>query len=296
MENDRLNSDLITRDYFDSLLIAMRHIDSEKADTGIKIFGKKFSMPIATAALSHLGNTTEGGMAKMAKGAAMADALCFSGMGEADELKSMCDTGASVIKIVKPHEKNEKVFAKILEAEEAGCFGVGMDIDHAFSGDGEYDNVMGLPMRPKSLSELISFTESTNLPFVIKGVLSVQDAKKCLEAGAKGIVVSHHHGIMRSAVPPLMVLPEIKKAVGSRMTIFVDCGVESGMDAYKALALGADAVCVGRAIMGPLKEKGAEGVCETLKNMNAELKSVMERTACVKLSKIDDSVIYHRNF
>ena len=296
MGNDRQDSDRITRDYFDSLLIAMRHIDSVLPDTGIKIFGRRFSMPIATAALSHLNNTAEDGMAKMARGAFMADALCFSGMVEADELKAMCDTKASVIKIVKPHEKNEKVFAKILEAEEAGCFAVGMDIDHAFSGSGEYDNVMGLPMRPKSLKELISFTESTNLPFVIKGVLSVQDAKKCMEAGAAGIVVSHHHGIMKSAVPPLMVLPEIKKAVGSRMTIFVDCGIESGTDAYKALALGADAVCVGRAIMGPLKENGAEGVCEKLKSMNAELKSVMARTAASKLCKIDSSVIYHRNF
>ncbi len=296
MENDRLNSDRITRDYFDSLLIAMRHIDSQIPDTGIRLFGKKFSMPITTAALSHLNNTTEDGMKKMAEGAFMADAVCFSGMGEAAELKSMCDTGARVIKIVKPHEKNDKVYAKILEAEEAGCFAVGMDIDHAFSGNGEYDNVMGLPMRPKSLEELKSFVESTNLPFIVKGVLSVADAKKCMEAGAAGIVVSHHHGIMSGCVPPLMVLPEIKKAVGSRMSIFVDCGIESGMDAYKALALGADAVCVGRAIMGPLKENGAEGVRDKLLSMKAELMSVMERTACVKLNKIDDSVIYHRNF
>ncbi|MCR4585623.1 MAG: alpha-hydroxy-acid oxidizing protein [Lachnospiraceae bacterium] len=296
MENDRLDSDRITREYYDSLLIAMRHIDSVIPDTGVKLFGKRFSMPICTAALSHLNNTCEDGMAKMAEGAFMADALCFSGMGEADELKRMCETDASVIKIVKPHEKNEKVFAKILEAEEAGCFGVGMDIDHAFSADGNYDNVCGLPMRPKSLRELISFVESTHLPFVIKGVLSVQDAKKCLEAGAKGIVVSHHHGIMRSAVPPLMVLPEIKKAVGSRMTIFVDCDIESGMDAYKALALGADAVCVGRAIMGPLKDNGAAGVRDKLNEMKAELTAVMERTACDRLNKIDDSVIYHRNF
>ena len=296
MGNERTDSNQITRDYFDSLMIEMRHIDSEIPDTKIRLFGQEFSMPIATAALSHLNGTAPNGMAKMAEGAKLADALCFSGMGEAEEIRDMCATGAKVIKIVKPHAENEKVFAKIREAEEAGAFGVGMDIDHAFSWNGEYDNVVGLPMKPKSLEEMRSFVESTKLPFIVKGVLSVQDAIKCLEIGASGIIVSHHHGIMKSAVPPLLVLPKIKEVIGDRMPIFVDCCIESGMDAFKALALGADAVCVGRAIMDPLKEKGAEGVCEKLTAINQELKAVMERTAFTKLSRIDDSVIYRRDF
>ncbi|MBO4652694.1 MAG: alpha-hydroxy-acid oxidizing protein [Lachnospiraceae bacterium] len=296
MANERSDSNLITREYFDSLLLEMRHIDSVIPDTEIDLFGEKFSMPIATAALSHLGNTAPDGMAKMAQGAYEAGALCFSGMGTAEEIRSMCATGAKVIKIVKPHADNATVLAKIREAEETGAFGVGMDIDHAFSADGTYDNVMGLPMKSKSLAELRSFIESTNLPFIIKGVLSISDAEKCLELGADGIIVSHHHGIMRSAVPPLMVLPKIKALVGDRMKIFVDCCVESGMDAFKALALGADAVCTGRAIMPPLKENGAEGVRDKLLTMNSELKGVMERTGFAKLSDIDNSVIYHRNF
>ena len=296
MANDRTDSNLITREYFDSLLLEMRHIDSVIPDTAITLFGETFQMPIATAALSHLGNTAPDGMAKMAQGAKEAGALCFSGMGSAEEIQSMCATGAKVIKIVKPHADNEYVLFKIREAEEAGAFGVGMDIDHAFSADGQYDNVMGLPMKSKTLSELRSFVESTRLPFIIKGVLSVQDAEKCLEIGSDGIIVSHHHGIMRSAVPPLMILPKIRAVVGDRMKIFVDCCVESGMDAFKALALGADAVCTGRAIMPPLKENGAEGVRDRLLSMNGELKGVMERTGFAKLSEIDDSVVYQRKF
>ena len=296
MAREKQDSNQITRDYFDSLMIEMRHIDSEIPDTKLRLFGQEFSMPIATAALSHLNGTAPDGMAKMAEGARMADALCFSGMGEVEEIQAMCATGAKVIKIVKPHADNEKVFAKIREAEEAGAFGVGMDIDHAFSWNGEYDNVVGLPMKPKSLEEMRSFVESTKLPFIVKGVLSVQDAKKCLEIGAAGIIVSHHHGIMSCAVPPLYILPKIKEVIGDRIPIFVDCCLESGMDVFKALALGADAVCVGRAIMDPLKEKGAEGVCEKMTSMNQELKAVMERTAFTKLSKIDSSVIYKRNF
>lgn len=294
MGSENQDSNRITREYFDSLLIEMRHIDSEIPNTTIRLFGQEFSMPIATAALSHLNGTAENGMAKMAEGARMANALCFSGMGEKEEIQAMCATGAKVIKIVKPHADNATVFAKLREAEEAGAFGVGMDIDHAFSWDGKYDNVVGLPMKSKSLEEMRSFVESTDLPFIVKGVLSVQDAQKCLEIGAAGIIVSHHHGIMSSAVPPLMILPRIKEVIGDRMPIFVDCCVESGMDAFKALALGADAVCVGRAIMPPLKASGAEGVCDKLTMMNNELMAVMERTAFRKLSDINSSVIYHK--
>lgn len=290
------DSNQITRDFFDSLLLEMRHIDSEIPDTGIDLFGHHFSMPIATAALSHLHNTAENGMTKMAEGAGLADALCFSGMGEAQEIQDMCATGAKVIKIVKPHADNAKVFEKIREAEDAGVIGVGMDIDHAFAWNGEYDNVCDLPMKPKSLEEMKSFVQATKLPFIVKGVLSVTDAQKCLEMGAAGIIVSHHHGIMNYAVPPLMVLPDIAEVIGGRIPIFVDCGVESGMDAFKALALGADAVCVGRAIMPPLKENGAEGICEKMLSMNRELKMAMERTAFRSLKDIDSSVIYKRDF
>lgn len=296
MDNARYDSNRITRDYFDSLLIEMRHIDSKLPDTHITLFGQRFSMPIATAALSHLNNTAPEGMAKMAAGAFAADALCFSGMGESEEIQAMCATGAKVIKIIKPHADNETVFAKIREAEEAGAFGIGMDIDHAFSGNGDYDNVVGLPMKPKSLEEMTGFVKATKLPFIVKGVLSVTDARKSIEMGAAGIIVSHHHGIMNYAVPPLMVLPQIAEVLGGRIPIFVDCCIESGMDVFKALALGADAVCVGRAIMPPLKERGAEGVREKLDSINRELKAVMERTAFGNLNEIDSSVIYRRNF
>ena len=290
------DSNQITREYFDRILLEMRHIDGVKPDTAVELFGEKFTMPITTAALSHLNGTCENGMAKMAEGAALAGALCFSGMGEREELADMCKTGARVIKIIKPHGDNATVLEKIKQAEEDGAFGVGMDIDHAFNGQGDYDTVCGLPMKSKSMEELEGFVQATGLPFVVKGVLSTVDAKKALSIGAAGIIVSHHHGIMDYAVPPLMILPEIVKVIGGRIPVLVDCCMESGMDAFKALALGADAVCVGRAIMGPLKENGAEGVRDTFVRMNNELKGVMARTGFANVAAIDDSIIWKRNF
>ncbi len=82
----------------------------------------------------------------------------------------------------------------------------------------------------------------TKLPFVVKGVLSVSDAVNCAEIGAKAIIVSHHHGRIPYAVPPMMVLPEIKDALaGTDVKIIVDCGIASGANVFKAIALGADA-------------------------------------------------------
>ena len=97
---------------------------------------------------------------------------------------------------------------------------------------------------------------------------------------------------MKSAVPPLYLLPKIRKAVGDSLTIFLDCDVENGFDVFKALALGADAVSVGRAIMPPLRENGAQGVCDRLLEINGELRAAMARTGAKKISEIDPSVLH----
>ena len=280
------DSNKITRDYFDSLLVETRYIDSDLPTTKMKLWGEEFDTPIMTAALSHLYDICPNAMAEYARGAKLAGAVGFFGMGEDEDLENMTATGAKVIKIIKPHENNSEVIRKIEHAVKNGAFAVGMDIDHAYSGDGKYDVVCGLPMKPKSLREMKEFVQAASVPFVVKGVLSVADAEKCVEAGAKAIIVSHHHGIMPYSVPPLMVLPEIVNAVGGQLKIFVDCGIESGMDVFKALALGADAVCVGRALMDPLKE-GAQGVQKKILAMNNELMSIMARTGAKDIDSID---------
>ena len=288
------DSDQITREYFDSLLLEMRHLDGCIPDTTFELYGEKFQTPIMMAALSHLNNIHEDGMVEMAKGAALAEAVNWAGMGEKDELERITATGAKTIKIIKPYADNDLILERIAHAKECGVLAVGMDIDHAFNGKGEYDKVLGYDMAPKSQEEIRRFVESTSLPFVVKGVLSRQDAYKCLQAGGKGIVVSHHHGIMDYAVPPLMILPEIVKVVNGQIPIFVDCGIMSGMDVFKALALGASAVSAGRVIMPPLKEKGAQGVKELVCQMSEELKGVMARTGCPDLQHIDPSVIWQK--
>lgn len=287
--------DQITRDFFDSLLLETRYLESSIPSTEITLFGHSFSLPVMTAALSHLDNTAPGGMVTYAAGAAKADVLHWVGMGSEQELEAVLATGAKTVKIIKPHADNRVVFGKMEHAVKAGCIAVGMDIDHAFNSQGGYDSVFGLPMKAKTTDEIRDFVQAAGVPFIVKGVLSPYDAEKCLKAGCAGIVVSHHHGMMQYSVPPLMVLPDILKAIGHDIPVFVDCGIESGMDAYKCLALGATAVSVGRHLM-PLLKEGADAVAARIGQMGAELAGVMARTGVASLSQMDSSVIHKRNF
>lgn len=96
---------------------------------------------------------------------------------------------------------------------------------------------------------------------------------------------------MPYSVAPLMVIQDILDAVQNQIPVFVDCGIESGMDAYKCLALGATAVSVGRHLM-PLLKKGADAVAERIMQMNGELAGVMARTGVLSLDEMDKSVIH----
>ena len=290
------DSNQITRAYLDSLLIETRYIDSALPDLSLKLYGEKFATPIMTAAFSHLDKIfkTENGMVETAKGAFAANAVMWAGMGDEAEMKALTETGAKTIKIIKPYADEDLIFEQIKQAEQYGALAVGMDVDHSFTRNGEYDNIFGFPMKAKSVSDLKRYVNSTHLPFIIKGVLSVADAEKCLEAGVNGIVVSHHHGITEFAIPPLMVLPKIAEAIYHRMPIFVDCGIDRGFDAFKALALGATAVCVGRTILTDLKQSGAKGVQTRIEAMNHELAGAMARTGSKDITHIDPSVIWNR--
>jgi hypothetical protein len=110
-------------------------------------------------------------MTEMAKGTKDSNAVLWAGMGNEAELESMVATGADVVKIIKPYSDNSIIYRQLEHAEKCGVLAVGMDVDHAFNKKGEYDNVVGAQMSPKTLSEIKSFVEATKLPFIIKGVL-----------------------------------------------------------------------------------------------------------------------------
>ena len=286
------NSNRISREYLDSLLIETRYMDSREPDIGYELYGAKVSSPIMTAALSHLDRFMFPGAADaLAKGAKDAGAILWYGMAEETEIERLAAFGAPMIEIIKPYADRDKIFRKIAHAEKLGLLAVGIDIDHPFAGDGSPDVVNGELMAPLRTAELEEIVRCTSLPVIIKGVLSCRDAELCLGAGAKGLLLSHHNNRIEYAVPPLAILPEIAELVQGGVPLFVDCEIRTGMDAFKALALGASGVCIGRPLMTAIKEDVENGVRDYLLRADAELKKDMAFTGCTSLARMDPSVI-----
>lgn len=286
------DSNVLTERYFEKILVETRYLDAVVPDTSVELFGKTFATPVMTAALSHIPGKDGDGMVQMAQGAAEAGALTWVGMTTLEQYGEIAQTGAPLVRIIKPYKDEREIFSRIEQAEEEGAVAVGMDIDHSFNKRGQPDSVLGMPMSPKTTKDIASYCKRTKLPFLLKGVLSAQDAQKCLDAGVGGILVSHHHGIMASAVPALLVLPEIVKTVQGKIPVFVDGSFENGMDVFKALALGADAVCVGRALMSPIQQQGAEGCRQTIQDITDELAAAMARTGSRDIKHIDPSLLW----
>ncbi len=283
----------LNRRYLDHLLVEGRIVGAAHPDAAVELFGHRFETPIMTAALSHL----KPGMAAFAQGAKEAGAACCIGMGGCAELKEAIGTGAKIIKIIKPYADPEEILSRIRCAEENGAVAVGMDVEHAVNVRDDADSVVvGMKMKLPTLRELEGYVRATSLPFVVKGALSARDALTCREIGCRGVILSHHNALMRWAVPPVMLLPEIRAAVGGGFTLIADGGIADGYDAFKALALGADAVSVGVPLMRPLEEEGPAGMAEVLRAMTGELKAMMVRTGSPDPRHIDPSVIHEVNW
>lgn len=287
------NARKITREYTDSLTIETRVIDAVQASTEFTLFGHTFTTPVMPAALSGMEGICPNPMVEVTKGAHAAGTAMWVGIGSGQELQAIIDTGVKAIKIVKPYKDKDLIFAKLAEAEKVGAIAVGMDVIFGFGGKIGDSLIRSELFAPKSLADIRSFVQATKLPFILKGILSEQDAYKALEAGAAAIVVSHHGGnSIDYAVPPLKILPRIAKMIGGAIPIFVDSGIVRGTDVFKALALGADGVLIGRTAVAGLAAGGAEGVQKVIEGTNEELRRVMSLTSCPTLKHISPELIW----
>ncbi len=285
------NSNRIARAYIDSLRIETRYMDSTTPDLTFSLYGQTFASPIMTAALSHLDHFMFPGVADaLAQGAAAAKAALWYGMADEAEIERLHGACAGMIEIIKPYADRDLIYQKIEHAQNLGLLAVGIDIDHPFAEDGGPDVCDGREMRAMTTPELAAIVKAAKLPLIVKGVLSRRDAERCLVAGARGLVLSHHNNRIEYAVPPLAVLPEIAEMAGD-VPLFVDCEIQTGMDAFKALCLGAKGVCIGRPLMTAIKQGGADGVRDTLLKANAQLSKAMAYTGCRDLDHMDAGII-----
>ena len=184
----------------------------------------------------------------------------------------------------------ETIREKMDLVKAAGPFAIAMDIDAAGL---PFLKNLTPPAGSKTVEELKEIVKIAGKPFILKGIMTVSGAKKALEAGASGIVVSNHGGRVLDQCPATAeVLPAIVDAVGGKMTVLVDGGIRSGMDVFKALALGADGVLIARPFVTMVYGGGADGVQVYVEKLRAELADAMAMCGAHSLSDINRSMIF----
>jgi isopentenyl diphosphate isomerase/L-lactate dehydrogenase-like FMN-dependent dehydrogenase len=144
----------------------------------------------------------------------------------------------------------------------------------------------------KSKKDLQELTQFTSLPFIAKGVMSGDDAARCVEAGIKVVAVSNHGGRVLDQTPGVAdVLPKIVEQIGGKVVITADGGVRTGYDVIKMLALGADAVLMGRDIIRAAVGGGTKGVCLQMERIKTTLRQAMIMTVCPDCRTIDRDIL-----
>ena len=294
----------LNREYMESITFEMRFMDSSFASTETTILGHHVDYPIQCAAMCRSRLLDRASpfwespyMEAFTEALKEAGTWMWAGAVTTPQLQRLINIGAPVVRIVKPAaneewDENDHVIYELKEAEDRGCIAVGIDID-VFYGEKTGDEPpYRYSLGPKTMEEMRRFADATSLPFIVKGVLSAQDAVKCQEIGANAIVVSHHGGeAIDYAVPILRVLPHIREAV-PEMTIFVDTGFQRGTDILKALALGADAVCVLTILMIAYIGHGKAGVRDMMLVLADELRRNMSICGCATVEEIDPSILW----
>ncbi len=274
--------------------------DVTDPELGCSLLGKKLAMPVLAAPVAgtkfNMGSdmSEEDYINAILAGCSESGVLGGCGDGVPDEiyqagLAAIEELNGAGLPFFKPW-KNSELFRKLEEAKTAGADTVGMDIDAIGL---ITPRLMGRPIYPKAIEELKHITETSDLKMILKGIMTPDDAMRALESGASAIVVSNHGGRVLDHCPGTAeVLPAIAKAVDGRMPVLVDGGVRSGGDVLKMLALGADAVLIGRPLAWAAIGGGKEGVVKYLEQIKSELISAMILTGCRDLAAVGSHIIF----
>ena len=274
--------------------------ENKPVDTSFDFFGRKVALPVFAAPLGALTLHYGDKYSDLAYNEILVPACAengiaaFTGDGTDPTLMQgaaqvLAKNGGCGVPTIKPWNM-ETIKEKLDLVKAADPFAIAMDIDGAGL---PFLKNMTPPAGSKTVEELQQIVAWAEKPFILKGIMTVAGAQKALEAGAKGIVVSNHGGRVLDQCPSSAeVLPAIADAVGGKMTILVDGGIRSGMDVFKALALGADGVLIGRPFINMIYGAGAEGVKVYVEKLKAELEDTMAMCSAHFLADIKRSMIY----
>jgi len=268
-------------------------------DTTLAILGTTISMPVIGASVAGVGSfgnalTEEEFCRAMVLGCKDAGTFSFRGdthtysLDTTPGLNAIAEADGRGVKICKPRDQ-KALFELIKKAEQVGALAVGVDLDGCGS------SIMRKHSKPvfrKSKDEIRELVAVTSLPFIAKGIMCEEDAVAAVEAGVAAVVVSNHGGRVLDHTPGVAeVLPAIVEKIKGSAVIFADGGVRTGYDVLKMLALGADAVLVGRDLVRAAVGGGREGVCEHMKYLRSTLAKAMLMTGSPSLKEITSDIL-----
>lgn len=270
-----------------------------QVDMSVEMFGRRFKYPFFAAPVGavniHFGEKYDDKQYNdiMVGACAEAGIAAFTGDGVVESVVPMaCESirrnGGIGIPTIKPWDA-ETVKKKMRYATDCGAMAIAMDVDAA-----------GLPFLrnsippagSKSVEELREIIQAAGRPFVVKGIMTVRGAEKAIEAGAAAIVVSNHGGrVLDQCQSTAEVLEEISRAVAGRCKVLVDGGLRSGVDVFKALALGADGVLICRPMVVAAFGGAEAGVKCYIKKIADELQDTMEMCGAACVSEITRDMV-----
>ena len=269
-------------------------------DTTLELFGRTFRYPFFAgpvgAVTAHYSDKYDdkGYNNILVKACADNGIAAFTGDGlDGTVMKVACEAIAASegvgVPTVKPWNM-ETIEAKMEQVKASGSFAVAMDIDAAGL---PFLKGMNPPAGSKTVEQLAEIAKMAGKPFIVKGVMTVKGALKAKEAGAAGIVVSNHGGRVLDQCPATAeVLCDIVDALkGSGMKIIVDGGIRTGVDIFKALAMGADAVIICRPFVPMVYGGAEEGVQLYINKLGAELEDAMAMCGAKDLKSITRDMV-----
>ena len=263
-------------------------------DTSSSLFGKAVALPVYAAPIAGIVNNFGADFSDtqytcdILDGCIMANTIGFTGDGKFVEMftgpLSMIDERIGQgICTMKPWVK-EGIDLRLEYVNRSHVLALATDIDSA--GLPLLRN-SEIPVETKSVEALRELKKSLSVPLIVKGIMTKESALRAMQAGADAIVVSNHGGrVLDETLATIEVLEEIVNAVGGKMTILIDGGFRSGHDVFKALALGADGVLIGRPVSLSAIACGAQGVADYFENIRRELADVMLMSGCASISDI----------
>lgn len=304
---------------FDDWQIRVRRlVDVSRIDTSIELFGETLRSPIILAPVGSQQTLHADGELASVRGAAGREHVMICSTVSSYSIGEIAAAAGGPLWF-QLYVSKRRPFTQhlIRSAEEAGCRVLVVTIDGPTLGNreaerwfrarsstgpvqmGNFDNYDG----PKGIGDpsmnwdLIAWLrENTHMKIVLKGIVTREDAELCVRHGIDGIIVSNHGGRQEeSGRGTLECLPEVLDGVEGRIPVLIDGGFRRGTDIFKALALGADAICIGRPYLWGLGAFGEEGVTRVLALLRSELKRIMQFAGTTSLAAIGPDYLARRD-